>query len=188
MITLKQIRDNKPCEGSWAKLLKSYDKTKADDTVVTCEYLLKTLDVDDTLWVIFNCIDGKRVKKRHMVADIVERVLHIWENWAKDNAPQDLDAPRKAVSAIRSGKVNDEILRAAGYAWDAAYDAAADEAAEAAEAAYNACWGGNADYARDAALAAADAAGDAAADAAYAAGNDAEREEQEKIILTHFGE
>ena len=123
-----------------------------------------------------------------MVADIVERVLHIWENWAKDNAPQDLDAPRKAVSAIRSGKVNDEILRAAGYAWDAAYDAAADEAAEAAEAAYNACWGGNADYARDAALAAADAAGDAAADAAYAAGNDAEREEQEKIILTHFGE
>ena len=182
MITLKQIRDNKnqkPCEDSWTKLLKSYGKTKADDTVVTCEYLLETLDIDDTLWVISNCIHGKKVKKRHMVADIVERVLHIWENWAKDNAPDHLNSPRKAVDAIRRGKVDDEILGDAEYAWDAAWDAGAAHAAYAAYAA-EAAYTGASHYGTADAASAADAVGDA--------GYDAEREEQKKIILKYFGE
>tara|TARA_R110000782_G_C14638265_1_gene395277 strand:+ start:25 stop:678 length:654 start_codon:yes stop_codon:yes gene_type:complete len=217
MITLKQIRDNKPCEDSWTELLESFNKTKADDTIVTCQHLLETLDIDDTLWVIHNCIGGKRTKKRHMVADIAERVLHIWEKWAKDNAPDHFNAPRKAVDAVRNGKVNDEILKAAEYAWDAgaayagAYAAGvlaaradADTAADvdcawsAGAAAYAAAdvdcaWdAGAAAYAAACAYAGALAddgalAARAASDAAdYAAA--AEREEQKKIILTHFGE
>ena len=217
MITLKQIRDNKnekPCEDSWTKLLKSYGKTKADDTVVTCEYLLDTLGVDDALWVISNCIGGKRVKKRHMLADIAGRVLHIWENWAKDNAPDHLDAPRKAVDAVRNGKVNDKILKAAEYAWDsgAVYAGALAAAARAADvdcvyaadsayaASYAAARAADVDCvyaagaaywaARRAALGAAKAAWAArhAAWAASAAAADTEREEQKKIILTYFGE
>ena len=193
MITLKQIRDNKyqkPCEDSWSRLLKSCGKTKADDTVVTCEYLLDTLGIDDTMWVISNCIHGKKVKKRHMVADIAGRVLHIWEDWAKDHKPKHLDAPRKAVDAVRNGKVNDEILRGVDAAWEAAWDAAyaasrtadyaASRALDAADAARAASY---ATHNSDAAWAA-----NAAAEADAGAGYDAERVEQKKIILTYFGE
>ena len=187
MITLKEIRDNKPCEDSWRKLLESFNKTKADDTVVTCEYLLDTLNIDDTLWVISSCIHGKKVKKRHMVADIAERVLHFWEDWAKDNVPKNLDAPRKAVGAVRNGKVNDEILRGVDAARYAANASAANASADAAgDVDYNAA--ANAAWAAAAARAAlnADAAG-AARDADEAA-DGAEQEEQKKIILTYFGE
>tara|TARA_R110002126_G_scaffold67176_2_gene170479 strand:- start:131 stop:718 length:588 start_codon:yes stop_codon:yes gene_type:complete len=195
MITLKEIRDNEPCEDSWTKLLKSFNKTKADDTVVTCEYLLDTLDVDDTLWVISNCIGGKRVKKRHMVADIAKRVLHFWEDWAKDNAPDHLNAPRKAVEAVRSGKVDDEILRAAlAAATDVSPSArnAATDVSTSARNVYNAYWAASAAGAAGAAgaLAARHAAWAArhAAWAASAAAADAEQEEQKKIILKYFGE
>ena len=200
MITLKQIRDNKPCEDSWTKLLESFNKTKADDTIVTCQHLLDTLGIDDTLWVISNCIGGKRTKKRHMVADIAERVLSIWEDWAKDHAPDHLDAPRKAVDAVRNGKVNDKILKAAEYAWDAgalatralAADALAADvdcayaADSACAAAYAASYAAACAYAG--ALAAGALAARAATDAAGDAGYDNELEEQEKIILTYFGE
>mgnify|MGYP003679725762 CR=1 FL=1 len=181
MITLTEIRDKKPCEDSWTKLLKSYGKTKADNTVVTCQHLLKTLNIEDTMWVISNCIDGKRVKKRHMVADIAERVLHIWEDWAKDNAPDHLDTPRKAVEAVRNGKVNEETSRAVYDAAEAADDYLAACAAEAAAAAAVVTDADGAYAAADGALAAWSAYTASAAAAA-------ERVEQEKIILKYFGE
>lgn len=186
MITLKQIKAKKPCKDSWEKLLKSYGKTKADDTVVTCEHLLDILGINDTFWVIFNCIKGQKVKKRHILADIAERVLYIWEDWARVNAPEHLDASRKAIEATRSGKVTREIriAAAAAYAADtadiAAYAAYATYVCDAADAA-------RAAYAAYAAYVC-DAAG-AAAYAVYAVDNrKKEIEEQKKIILKYFGE
>ena len=84
-VTLNLIRNNyknnKPCEQSWIKLLKSLNKTKADNDPISFEYLLETLGVQDTLWVVDNCIEDKSVV-RLMCADFAESVLHIWENWA----------------------------------------------------------------------------------------------------------
>ena len=138
-VTLNLIRNNyknnNPCEESWIKLLKSLNKTKADDDPISFEYLLETLGVQDTLWVIDNCIEDKSVV-RLMCADFAESVLHIWENWAKDNAPDHLNAPRRSIELCRINSTKEEFADA----WDADADAdwvaaAAADAAWAADAA-----------------------------------------------------
>lgn len=65
--------------------------------------------------------------------DCAERVLPVWENWAKTNARGDLAAPRNAINAARKfayGEINEEELQicstAAYNASGEAYHADAD--------------------------------------------------------------
>ena len=96
---------------------------------------------------------------RIIACDCAEDVLPIWETWARDKAPEHLDAPRNAIAVSRAfamGKATELDLKAArAAARDAAW------AARAARAAVrDAAWAARAAV-RDAAWAARDA-GDAA--------------------------
>lgn len=192
-ISLNKIRDKNPCEGGWEKLLKSLNKTQADDTEVSINHILESNGIDDTLWIIYNCIDDYDMDKRNMVADISERVLHIWEDWAKDNLPEHLDAPRKAIEVCRDEKATKEEVEAAGRAAGAAARAAAKAAARAATwsadwvalAGWDAIW-----YANWSALAAWHALTTWHALDARSARNarNAEEQAQREIILKYFGE
>jgi DNA repair photolyase len=59
--------------------------------------------------------------------DCAESVLPIWEEWAKQHAPEHKDAPRQAIAAARSGEAVEEAIKfaseAARVAGDAAYAA-----------------------------------------------------------------
>ncbi len=184
-ITLNDIKSKSPCQNSFKILLKYYDKVKADDTIVTVNHLLKTLDVPDTLWVIDRLCEDKR-KMQLMSAEFAKRVLYIWEDWAKDNAKEHLNSPRKIIELIEANASREEI----DAAWAADGDAAGAAAWDAAwDAAWAAAWAADGDAARDAAGAAARAAAWAAAGAAAGdAAWDAERQKQAEIILKYYGE
>jgi len=153
MITLNQIRDHSPCKSSWEKLLKSFDKTKADDEEFPLVDIIERLDIQDAIWCL-RVIGG--FEPSLFAADIAESVLPIFEVYSDSSAAKDCI---EAVRLFAAGKITRDKLmekrRAAAYA----YAAAAYAAADAADAAYA--------YAA-AAYAAADAA-DAAYAAAYAA-------------------
>ena len=189
-IKLSTIRDKSPCKDGWKKLLKSLNKTEADASEVSISHLLASNRINDTLWVIFNCVPDELEKKRNMLADFVESaiahaeaVLPIFEKErSQDNRPKlAIEAAKKCIVLLRAAR-------------DAAWDAGAAGAAE--DAAWDAAWAADAagDAARTAARAAADAAGDAwaaaeaAARAAGAAAEESERENQKQIILKYFGE
>jgi hypothetical protein len=96
-------------------------------------------------------------------------MLHIWEDWARANAPEHLDAPRRCIEvtwAYLDVKASEEDLR---RAQDAAYAAcAASAAADSASAAY-AAYAASAAYAVANAVVSAAYAAYAASAAAYAA-------------------
>ena len=50
--TLNEIREHSPCASGWAKLLKSLDKTHADNEPLALEHILKSNGFDDALWVL----------------------------------------------------------------------------------------------------------------------------------------
>ena len=50
--TLNKIRDQSPCADGWAKLLKSLNKTKADDDPVLLVQILDSNGLDDALWCL----------------------------------------------------------------------------------------------------------------------------------------
>jgi len=151
--TLNAIRECGPCKGSWAQLLESLGKTKADDTEVSLTYILDLLGLDDALWALRALPDDYDAAVRLLVCDLVEPALQ----YADD------PRPAKAVQMSRGfvfGSVSRDELDAARDAAQAAAWAGAQAAAQAAALA----------AARDAAQAAAQAAALAAAQAAALAG------------------
>ena len=174
--TLNAIRAKGPCEDGWEKLLKSLNKTKADDEELSLEHILESNGVADAIWCL-RAVEGYDREKRLFACDCAEHVLHLYE----EKYPDD-DRPRKAIEVSRryadGEATSDELVAAAAdAAWAAraawvAADAAAARAVDAAAAdaaARAAAW----HAARAAAWAAAAAAwaAAAAADAARAVDN-----------------
>ena len=158
--TLNKIKEYRPCVLGWRTLLKSLNKTEADDEPIALAYILKSNGIEDAVWCL-RCFDHKEYCL--FLADVADSVLHIFE----DKNPED-KRPRQAIAAIRlfeQGEITRQELRDAADAADADADAA-DAAAYAAYAAYAAA-DADADAADAAAYAAyaAYAAADAAADA-----------------------
>jgi len=174
-VTLNAIREHSPCESSWRKLVKSLDKTKADDTEVSLTYILDLLGLDDALWALRALPDEYDSAARLLVCDLVEPALQ----YADDLRPI------KAVQMSRGfalGSVSRGELDAARVAAWAAAGAAARAAAGAAARA--AAWAA----ARAAAGAAArDAAWAAARAAAWAAAGAAAWDDQEAIFRKWAG-
>ena len=178
-ITIKQIKDKEPCSVGWDRFVDSYKGELPKTTSI--KYILDSNGVEDTLWVIRNCIKGQKARKRYVAAEIAESVLHLWEDWAEEHAPQHLHAPRKAIEARKNGRMTEEIKGTANDAAHAAYYYAAvtaNAAADATAAGYTANAAANAHVT--------DTAYTAARAAAYAA-RDAERTRQAKIITKYFG-
>jgi hypothetical protein len=132
-VTLNQIREKKPCEDGWQKLLKSLDKTTADDTEVSIAYIAKSNSVNDAMWVLFNVLDGYQKEKAYLMHDIAAMVLPIYEKeYPNDTRVRDC---LQAIKDFADGKIaNKELDAAWAAAWAAA--AAAWAAADAAAAAW----------------------------------------------------
>ena len=183
-ITLNQIRDHYLCKSSWEVLLKSLDKTKADDEPLSLIYILDVLGINDAIWYL-KCLEYKDYCL--FLADAAESVLHIFEK----RFPGD-DRPRKCIEGVRNyhkGLITKEELaqlRTAVYACDAYAYAYVSEAAVYAtdSAAVNA--------ASVAHAVVASAAVNAGYGAVYGAVNAAAREKKldeiEVLFRKHFGE
>lgn len=116
ILTLNKIREKKPCESGWKILLRSLKcgsgwrillqssrKEEIDDTEVSINHLLESNGVDDTLWIIMNCIEGEIDKKSNMLKEFVEsavkhaeRVLPTFEKERPDN-----ERPRRAIEKTK---------------------------------------------------------------------------------------
>ena len=191
--TLNNIREHAPCASGWSKLLKSLDKTHADDVPLALEQILDSNGLDDTLWAL-RAVKGHDKELRLFACQCARLVLPIFEK----KYPED-DRPRKAIEAAEAfalGQIGKDELQKAADAAYAAYAADAAYAPCAADAAYTPCAAAYAAYATCAAAAdaacaacAACAAADAAdaACAAYAdvadATDAAARTEIEKLFL-----
>jgi len=167
--TFQTIKDHRPCNEGWKKLIKFHQPKSLKQEVSFAE-ILRSNGIEDAVWALRVIEDKKKVMR--FSADVAESVLHIFEEHYPDNK-----APRECIDAIRgyvAGTVTAVELEKKRYAAADADDAAAYAAADAADAAYAA-------YAAYAAAAAA-ADADAAADAAYAAKWDVISE----LFIKHF--
>jgi hypothetical protein len=181
-LTLNDIKSKSLRKDSYEKLLKSFNKTSADDTVVSIQHLLNSNGINYTLWVIYKCIPDRKMDKRNMCADLAESVLHIFE----EQYPND-KRPRQAIEIFRKEDATQQEMAAAmDAAWATAINAAWDtrDTGNVSDAARAAAWATRAACAdRD--------AGDvraAWATARYArAAGAAERQKQKEIILKYFG-
>ncbi len=185
--TLNEIRSHSPCVESWEILLRSLNKTKADDDPLPYSRILEICRVSDCLWAIARCRpDGQRVCAEFALS-CAESVRHLMMDPRSIVA---LDVTRKYLD----GHATFEQLQASRAAAEIATDESSDAAAYAARAAdwaarvaggpamdVPADWGAIC-VATDAACAAAweaawaaDNAGYAAGAAAYAAARTAQR-------------
>ena len=177
--TLSRIRDAKPCEDGWAKLLKHLGKTKADDEPLELLTVLESNGLDDALWVLSYAMPDDRLA-RHFQAWCVEQVLHIFEARYPDDT-----RVRDQIAMLRNDDATDQerfhVRTAVGAAaWDMSRDAAWDASG---------AWDVSGAAARAAVWAAAgDAAWDAAWDASRAAVGDTSRDDQERQLRAMIGE
>ena len=117
--TLNIIKEKSPCASGWKTLLKSLNKTEADDEELDLMDVLKSNGVEDAVWCL-RCFDY--LDYCLFLADVAESVLYIYEQKNKNTAPRD------AINAIREYKLGN-ITKAELV--DAAADAAAYAAAYA---------------------------------------------------------
>ena len=118
-LTLNDIKSKLPCADAYKKLLKSFNKTSADDTEVSIQHLLNSNGINYTLWVIYKCIPDRKMDKRNMCADLAESVLHIFEEHCWNDT-----RPRQAIEVCRKENATEkEIDAAMNTAMDATWDA-----------------------------------------------------------------
>lgn len=126
LISLNQIRDNNPsglpCKNGWVTLLKGLGKTAADDELFPITFVLDNNGVEDAFWCV-DCLRGYDYAVFNLKADVVESVLHIFE----EEYPND-PCVRDCITVTRAfalGEVTLDDLRVAqDFAWDAESNAA----------------------------------------------------------------
>lgn len=153
--TLDRIKDNHPCGDGWRKLIRSLNKTKADDASVSIRHIIESNGIADAIWAL-RAVDGHDREIRLYVAWCAEQVLPIYEKeYPNDNRPR---LSIQAAKDYANGLIDDAARAAArASAESATLDATSDSARAAARAA-----------ARSAAIGAAIGAKDGAARAASA--------------------
>ena len=167
--TLNAIRLHSPCSSGWNKLLKTLNKTKADDEPVDFRTILESNGLDDAIWCL-RTLDCKEV--RLFAVFCARQVQHLLTDERSLNA---IDVAEK----FAYGEATEDELRKAYVAADAAVDTAHSAAYVAHSAAHAAAYA--------AAYLAAYAA-HAADSAAYAADSTDElaKKEQEKEFIRLF--
>ena len=188
--TLNQIREKSPCADGWEKLLKSLNKTKADDEPLSIITILDSNGLDDAIWCL-QAVTGRDREIRLYAVWCARQVQHLMtdkrsldamdvaERFANGLATaDDLAAAEEAATTARAA------ARAAAWSADATMAATRIAEWSAAWAAARSAAGAAARSAARSAAGAAMAAGAAkwAADAARAAAGDAARVAQEKRL------
>ena len=171
--TLNKIREHLPCTSGWEKLLRSLNKTKADDEPISIVQIIDSNGLDDALWCL-RAITGHDREIRHYMFWCARQVQHLMTD------PRSIAALDVAERFAYGLATQEELAAAGSAAWDAAR-AAAGDAGSAGSAAWAAAWAAE-DVAWDAARAAEDAAWAAAGNAAGDAAMAAARAAQEKKL------
>ena len=136
--TLNKIRDHSPCSEGWTKLLKSLNKTKADDEPVSIVQILDSNGLDDGLWCL-RAVSGRDREIRHYAVWCARQVEHLMTDHRSKNA---LDVAERFADGLATEKERAAAWAAArAAAWDAAWDAAWAAARAAAGAAARAAAG-----------------------------------------------
>lgn len=126
--TLNKIREHSPCYEGWTKLLRSLDKTKADDEPVSIVQILDSNGLDDALWCL-RAVDGYDREKRLYAVWCARQVEHLMDDERSKNA-------LTVAELHANGEATDEELGAArDAAWAAAMAAAGAAARGAARGA-----------------------------------------------------
>ena len=152
--TLNKIREHSPCTPGWEKLLRSLNKTSADDKPLAITTILNSNGLDDALWCL-RAVEGHDREIRLYAVWCARQVQHLMMD------KRSLDALDVAERFANGQATEAELDAACDAAWDAAWDAwdAAGAAARAsAKAAARASAGAAARDARASAGAAARAA------------------------------
>jgi len=109
--TLNKIRDNHPCQEGWTRLLRTLNKTRADDEPLHLRTILDSNGLDDALWCLRAVAGETRVmrlyavwcarKVEHLMTDQRSKdVLNVAERHANGSATDDeLSAARAAARA-----------------------------------------------------------------------------------------
>ena len=118
--TLNRIKECRPCQNGWRKLLNHLGKTEADDEPLPFSVIVESNGLDDALWCCRAEPQYARVWRLYAVW-CARRVSHLLTDPRSLNA---LDVAEQHAN----GNATDAELDAA---WDAAWDAA-EAAAEAA--------------------------------------------------------
>ena len=164
--TLNKIREQQPCTNGWEKILRSLNKTKADDEPLSLITVLDINGLDDALWCL-RAVDGYEKEMRLYAVWCARQVQYLMKD------QRSLDALDVAERFANGDATKEELAAATAAAGAAACAASRDAAWVASRAAAwsvaEAAW----DAARDAAWAAAEDAWDAARDAARVAARDA---------------
>ena len=126
-ITLNKIRNQEPCTDGWEKLLKSLDKTKADDEPLSLLTILESTGLDDALWclrVLPVNLDIKR-KITGLKVSFVTPIIHLMKD---ERSKKSVEV---AASFAKGNSTEEDLANAAkdayataAYAADAAYAAA----------------------------------------------------------------
>ena len=154
--TLNKIREHSPCYEGWTKLLRTLNKTKADDEPVSIVQILDSNGLDDALWCL-RAVEGHDREIRLFAVWCARQVEHLMTDERSKNA---LNVAERYANG---GATDEELDAARAAAWAAAWDAAR---AAARAAAGDAAW---------------DAARDAARAAAWAAAGDAQEAELRRV-------
>ena len=165
--TLREIKNHRPCEDGWEKLIINLGHCDLDKPITFVE-ILKSNGIKDAFWAL-RVLPYKSYAL--LLADIAESVLHVFQK----HCPND-NRPKDGIQAVRdyvAGKITSDVLAEKRNAvYDAACAAYAPAACAAQGASYSARAGAYAAYvAYDAAHAhdAAYARAAYTADAAYTA-------------------
>lgn len=144
--TLNRIREQRPCEDGWRKLLEGLGKTKADDEALPFAQIVKINGIADALWCcraepqyakewrLFAVWCARQVE--YLLRDARSReVLEVAERHAHGEATdEELKAARAAAWEAASAAAG-EPARAVAWAASAASAAAGEPAWAAGEAA-----------------------------------------------------
>ena len=172
--TLNEIRNHRPCQEGWTKLLKALNKTRSDDEPLSLLTVLDSNGLADAIW----CLRTEPTPERtwRFALAVARRTQHL-----HPQAKATLDIVERYHSAQATKEELDAAVDATYAAVDATY-AAVDATYAADDATYAATY---ATYAAAHAAAAHAAAAHAAA-AHAAAAHAAEREAQVQIFREIF--
>lgn len=127
--TLNKIREHSPCHEGWTKLLRSLNKTKADDEPVSIVQILDSNGLDDVLRCL-RAAEGYDREIRLFAVWCARQVEHLMTDERSKNA---LNVAERHANGEATNEELDAARAAARAAWDAAMDAAWDAAWAAQE-------------------------------------------------------
>ena len=121
--TLNAIRDQRPCQEGWQKLLNGLGKTKADNAPLALSTILSINGLDDTIWCL-RAIPEHNREWRLFAVWCARQVQHLMNDHRSIAV---LDVTERYANGCAT---NEELRAARAAAWAAAW--AAREAAWAA--------------------------------------------------------